>query len=330
MVKLTVFEMRQHLLAACMACGASERTAASLTNATVSADWNSRAEMGCAHLLDYLDGFLAGRIDGRAEPTVHHPLPAIIHVDGNRGIAQLGFDNSLDDLAGLARTFGIALFSQKNTYTAGELGYYARRLAGHGLVALAMANSHAMMATRPGSSATYGTNPIAFGAPRLSPNTPLVFDQATSATAFVNLVRAKAGNETIPLGWAVDEDGVETTDPARAMLGALLPSGGRKGANLALMIEVLGAGLAGGSWSLDAGHFQSGHECPSTGMTILAIAPDAIDPDFAERLEAQLDRLASLGVHIPGSSAPDHSPTPTDEIEIKSSTWAEILRYTRQ
>ena len=41
----------------------------------------------------------------------------------------------------------------------------------------------------------------------------------------------------IPLGWALDEHGQPTTDPEAALKGTLLPSGGAKGAALALMVE---------------------------------------------------------------------------------------------
>jgi LDH2 family malate/lactate/ureidoglycolate dehydrogenase len=52
--------------------------------------------------------------------------------------------------------------------------------------------------------------------------------------------------ESIPLGWALDETGTPTTNPAAAMKGTLLPIGGPKGYGLALMIDIL-AGLLSGS-----------------------------------------------------------------------------------
>src|SRR5690606_28941376 len=90
-------------------------------------------------------------------------------------------------------------------------------------------------------------------------------------------------------------------DPAAAMKGALLAFGGNRGANIALMVEVLSAGLSGANWSLDAPDFAEGHESPGTGLFVLAIEPKLFDPDFAKRLQVQLDRLEmQYGVHIPG------------------------------
>lgn len=225
---LSVAEIRHLATDACLACGGTAAMAKSLVDATLSAAWHGRAEVGFPHFLDYLQSLRDGRIDGEAKPRIDHPLPAFIHADARGGIAQLGFDLVFEDLVKRARTFGIAIFTQKNSYTAGELGYYVRRLAGDGLLSIAVANAHAMMAAAVGGKPVFGTNPLAFGAPLPPPQAPLVIDQASSATAFVNIARAAAENAAIPAGWAIDHDGAPTTDPAKAMLGALLPFGGIK------------------------------------------------------------------------------------------------------
>jgi (2R)-3-sulfolactate dehydrogenase (NADP+) len=115
-------------------------------------------------------------------------------------------------------------------------------------------------------------------------------------------IRAAANRgEAIPAGWALDAEGRPTTDPFAAMKGALLVFGGGRGANVALMVEVLAAGFNGANWSLDAPPFGVGAEGPGTGMTVIAIAPRLIDPDFEARLARQIERLSGeYGVHIPG------------------------------
>ena len=120
--------------------GASEAVARSLANATIAAEIHGRPGVGFAHLLDYLDGLRHGRIADNAQPLITFPVPAAIRVDACQGIAQLGFDQAFDALLHRAQTFGIAVFAQTNSYTAGELGYYTRRLAQAGLVALAATN----------------------------------------------------------------------------------------------------------------------------------------------------------------------------------------------
>lgn len=297
-VTFEVREARTLGLEACTACGASAVVSRSLVEATLSAEAASRPEVGFRHLVDYLEGFRDGRIAADAEPFLEQPLPAILRADAMSGIAQLGFDLAYDRLVAACRTFGVALFTQGNSYTAGELGYYVRRLAADGLVALASANGPALMAAAVGGKRVFCTNPLAFGAPCKA--LPLVIDQAASATAFVSLMQAAKTGTPLPQGWAIDETGAMTTDANAALAGALLPFGGYKGANIALMVEVLAAGLSGGSWSMDAGDFRSGTASPRAGLTVIAIAPSAIDPQFEDRLARQLKRLEEAGVHIPG------------------------------
>jgi (2R)-3-sulfolactate dehydrogenase (NADP+) len=269
--------------------------------------------------VDYLAALQAGRIVGDAEPVVTSPVPAAIHCDARGGIAQLGFDRAFEDLRRRAETFGLALFAQCGSYTTGELGYYPRRLAEAGLVALAATSGPALMTVAGAKTPVYCTNPIAFAAP-LDEGPPLLIDQASSATAFVELRRYADRGEALPPGWAVDKDGQPTTDPRAAMRGALLAFGGARGANIALMVEVLAAGLTGANWALDAPSFLIGDRSPGAGLMVVAITPAMLAPDFPRRLRLQLDRLAELGVHIPGRR---HA---VAEIELPDALLAEIER----
>ena len=86
------------------------------------------------------------------------------------------------------------------------------------------------------------------------------------------------------------------------------------------MLEVSAAGLAGDNWALDAPSFTKGDRSPGAGLLVIAITPALLAPDFSQRLKAQLDRLAKLGVHIPGRRAA------ANEIELPDALVAEIER----
>src|SRR3546814_7514858 len=75
-----------------------------------------------------------------------------------------------------------------------------------------------------------------------------------------------------------------------ALAGSLLPFGGARGANVALMVELLAAGLTGANWSREAPPFNKGAKSPGAGLFILAIDPLA---GFAARLNAWLDAVAA-------------------------------------
>lgn len=287
-------------LSTARAAGADEASARALAEATVSAHLNNRAEVGFAHFLDYITAYRAGRINGAPVPRLHRPFPAFFSSDADAGIAQLGFDLAFDTLVEAATGFGIAIFTQHNSFTTGELGYYVRRLAGKGLLALAFTNANAFVAPAPGLPRLYSTNPLAFAYPLGPDRAPVVIDQSSSATAFVNLASAAKKGEALDPGMAVDAGGMPTTDPNAAMKGALLPFGGRKGANIALMVELMSAGLSGGGWSVEIPDFQSGEGTLNSGLTVLAIAPGADAATNAARSGAFAERLAEAGVHVPG------------------------------
>lgn len=100
--------------------------------------------------------------------------------------------------------------------------------------------------------------------------------------------------------WAVDADGRPTTDPEAALTGALLPFGGYKGANIALLVELLSS-IAGGRWAVDAPPWDSGSRSSSIGMFVLAVGHSALGPGFPARVDERLERLAGSGVRLPGS-----------------------------
>ncbi|TPI56065.1 malate dehydrogenase [Mesorhizobium sp. B3-1-3] len=294
---------------ACLSTGADIRTTRSLVAATLSAAFFGQAPLGFPHLIDYLESFQDGRINKQPDPKITQRFPAFLSSDADQGIAQVGFDLALQRLVEATETYGVAVFTQANSYPAGELGYYIRRLSDFGLNGLAATNANAMVAPKPGGAKVYSTNPMAFGFPTGRGEPPIIIDQSSSAAAFGKIRAASYEGKPIPIGWAVDENGLDTTDPTRAMSGSLLPFGGRKGANVALMVEMLSAGLSGGSWSIDAAHFGVGSECPSIGLTVLAIVSNSRESD---RIRDQVKRLQDHGVYVPGvSSATKRAGRPT-------------------
>ena len=299
-VTLSLDEALELCTRAAVAAGASETAAASLARSAVAAEAEGQPTLGLSHFVDYLDALQQGRIDGAAVPAVTRPALAWFSVDARGGAAHTGFDMVFDDLVKAAQLFGVAVFAQKNGYTSGALGYFAGRLAEAGVAAIAAANGPPLMAGSGATRPVFCTNPMAFATP-VADGPPLVIDQASSATAFVNIRKAAKAGEPIPEGWALDASGNPTTDAKEAVKGTLLAFGGAKGANIALMVDVLAAGLTGANWSLDAPPFDSGSESPGCGLFIIALSPSLFDADFQSRMKAQLERLRDgFGVHIPG------------------------------
>jgi LDH2 family malate/lactate/ureidoglycolate dehydrogenase len=90
------------------------------------------------------------------------------------------------------------------------------------------------------------------------------------------LLAAREGRE-IPEGWAVDADGVPTTNAEAALGGALLPMGGHKGIGIAMMVECLAGALAATAGSLGPARndLKSGGAVGRQGGFVWLVKPDA-------------------------------------------------------
>lgn len=49
-------------------------------------------------------------------------MPAFLNCDADMGIAQLGFDLAENELVSICANLGVGVFSQRNSYSTGELG----------------------------------------------------------------------------------------------------------------------------------------------------------------------------------------------------------------
>jgi len=311
-------ELVQLCRSAVLQAGADSRAAQVLAEATVEAELIGNRAVGVAHLFDYLDGYRQGRIARDAQPAVRRVAPAVIDVDAREGLAQTAFVEAFADLQKATRASGIAALWIRNSFTCGELGYYPRHLAQQGFVALALANSPALMSLGGARNPVLGTNPLAYGIPRPG-ELPVVIDQASSSTAFVNIRRAAEAGEPIPAGWALGPDGEETRDPNAALQGSLLPFGSHRGGNIALLVEVL-ATLSGASFSVDAAPFHQGSASPDIGVFLLGIDP-ALFAGSVERLARQFDGLRNEHqVHLPALEMTSLR----DSVDVGSDTLARL------
>jgi delta1-piperideine-2-carboxylate reductase len=160
-----------------------------------------------------------------------------------------------------------------------------------------MVNSMATVVPHGGTRPVFGTNPIAFAAPRAGAD-PLVFDLATAAWSNGDVQIARREGRPLPAGVGIDRHGNPTTDPAAVLEGgALLTFGGYKGAAISMMIEIMAAGLGGGDFSFEVDWSKHpGATTPRTAQTIILIDPARGQPcDFTARIEVLLAAVREAG-----------------------------------
>src|ERR1700689_2864811 len=117
------------------------------------------------------------------------------------------------------------------------------------MIGIVFCNASPLVPPWQGKQGRIGTNPICMSVPG-----PWLLDMATTTVANNRILKALVnGEETIPAGWAVDSDGVPTTDTEAAIRGMPMPLGGYKGSGLAMLVEILCGLLSGGAMSVDVG-----------------------------------------------------------------------------
>ena len=286
------------------ACGAVPMQAGAVARSIRDAEAEGTRGIGLGYLPWYCGHLKVGKIAGDAVPAVRQTAPGTVQVDAGDGFAHPAYEAGEVALVTAARSQGIAMLGITNAYACGVLGYFTARLARQGLVAMMFANASSTMAPWGGRRPFFGTNPWSLAAPRVG--APLILDSSSSATAYVNLANAAARGEAIPPHWALDAMGQPTTDANMALEGTIAPAGGHKGSALALMVEVLAAGLTGAHFSHEAsslGDDQGGP--PRLGQMLIAIHPGR--DGFAARIEGLLAEMASQpGVRLPGDRRHAH------------------------
>lgn len=302
-VTLTPDAARALVAAAFRAAGVAEPAAESTAAALVAAEIDGQAGHGFSRVAAYAAQARSGKVKGQAVPTVERVAPAFLRVDAAEGFAFPALDAAIPALADLAKETGAAAAAIRRSHHCGQLGRHVERLAERGVAALMVANTPKAMAAWGGAKSLYGTNPIAFAAPRRGA-APLVIDLSLSQVARGKVMAAAQRGEPIPEGWAQDADGRPTTDAAAALKGTMAPMGGAKGAALALVVEILAAVVAGANLSAEASSFFDAEgPSPGVGQLLLAFGGPALEAGFADRLETLLAlATAEDGTRLPGES----------------------------
>ncbi|HYI90038.1 MAG TPA: Ldh family oxidoreductase [Beijerinckiaceae bacterium] len=327
MPTLTLAEAEDLVADALMRCGTEEGNARIVARALVAAEADGLKGHGLSRVPTYAAQAKAGKVDGFATPVVTRPKRAVLAVDAAHGFAYPAIDAAVSGLPEVAGAQGIAVAPIRRSHHCGAAGHPAERLAEAGLVALLFANTPAAMAPWGGSQPVFGTNPIAFACP-LPGREPIVVDLSLSKVARGNILAAKQKGEPIPEGWALDEAGRPTTDPAAALAGTMLPLGDAKGTALALMVELLAAGLTGATYAADASSFLDAKgPPPGTGQLIVAFDPAALGgADATGRFAALAAAIeAQAGARLPGARRLEaRRRARTDGIALSDTLFAEI------
>jgi (2R)-3-sulfolactate dehydrogenase (NADP+) len=225
-------------------------------------------------------------------------------VDARWGLAFAACAMAVEEAIRRAREHGVAFVGVTNSHHFGVAADHLAPVGAVGMVGVALGNSPAAIAAAGGRRPLFGTDPIAAVFPRRGA-APLVVDLSLSEVARGKLMVAAKEGRAIPPSWALDRDGMPTTDPKAGLEGSMLPMGGAKGAMLALVVELLVTSLTGAAFGFEASSFfvDEGNR-PGIGQAFLVVDPEALAGRavYLERVESLVAEMTKdPGVRLPGS-----------------------------
>ena len=326
LVRMTLDEVHSTTMEIFNVHGVCEAQARAVADTVTAAERDDCKSHGLFRVPGYIASVTSGNVHPDAAPVVTDHAPSVVHVDGAHGFSPLAIEAGRPMLMEKARSNGIAAQCIINAHHFAALWPEVEALGEEGLAGFAYTAAFAFVAPAGGTKPIFGTNPMSFAWPR-SGRPPLVFDQASSASARGEIQLHLRDGHTLPEGWAIGPDGEPTTDPATALQGAQLAFGGYKGAAIALMIELLAGALVGEVFSYEATAENKNDGGPPRGGELII----AIDPArcvLGGDREAQLAHSEALFAKIleqPGTRLPSdrryeaRKRTPTEGIGIPKS-----------
>jgi LDH2 family malate/lactate/ureidoglycolate dehydrogenase len=252
------------------ALGAEDKEARLVAKILVQADLRGIRTHGCAFLPLIAERCAHGLLNIPTKTKRITDEGAIAHIDGNNGLGQIASVEAMQVCIHKARKHGIALALIRNTNHIGFLGYYTHMAAAEGMIGICATNAAASVAPWGGAEPFFGSNPLSIAAPAAN-GAPIVLDMSASVVARGKIRRAQRLNESIPSGWALDETGRPTTDPAEALKGTLLPIAGHKGSGLALFIDLMCGLLSGSKYGRDLLTFHKPIGPTGVGAMFMAV-----------------------------------------------------------
>jgi L-2-hydroxycarboxylate dehydrogenase (NAD+) len=269
------------------------------TDVLVVADLRGIDSHGVARLGRYVSGLKEGYMKPTDNSRVIKETKATALVDGGQSLGQVVGKRGMDLAIKKAKDTAVGIVTVRNSNHYGIAGYYSMMALPHNLIGVSMTNAAPLVVPTFGRTSILGTNPISLAAPAMNEK-PFVLDMATSTVPRGKVEVYHRMGKPMPHGWAVDETGRSSTDPARVLNalakrlgGGLLPLGGEgedlgghKGYGLSLMVDVLCGTLSGAATGLQV---YADEKRPDVGHFFMALDPAAFRP--LDEFRRDMDRL---------------------------------------
>ena len=250
-----------------LASGSSDNEAKLTAEHLVLSNLSGHDSHGVGMVPRYVKSIAAGELVLNQQVEVITDSGSLMILDAKRGIGQSVTHQAMQIAIQRAKDTGVCVMGLRNSHHLGRVGHWAEQAIAEGLISIHFTNavSSHWVAPYGGAEARFVTNPFTVGIPRPDADGgPIVLDFATSAIAQGKVrVAYNAGKKT-PEGALMDHEGKLTTnpgvlfEPVEGRIGALTTMAAHKGYALAMVCELLGAALTGGSVTIPANQPKAG------------------------------------------------------------------------
>ncbi len=274
----------------------------------VDADLRGVLSHGTRFVPTYAKWIKDGWINLNPQVKVVAESAGTVAYDADDSIGHLVSVKAMESCIQRAKQLGIGAATVANARHCGAMAYYSQMAADAGCIGHAVTNGGVLMAPYGGIDPTIGLNPLSWAVPTNKPWS-VNLDMATAVVAASKVTQAIEKGEDIPLGWAIDHEGVPTVDPLEAKKGAMLPLGGVKGYGLAIILDVLAGVLGGGRFGANQGLEKYPQKQQNYSHFFMAIDIEKFIPlpEFKDRMDQVIERLkagrlapGSTGILLPG------------------------------
>lgn len=252
--------------------GYSEEQASTVTTCLLEADLRNIHSHGVVAMKMYVTHLKSGSLHLDApKPTTIFETPHSLVLDGHSGVGFVIADYAVKKTIEKAKKTGICLTTVRQANHYGFAGYWPEMMAKEGLIGVTCTNTVRCVCPTRSAERSMGSNPISVAFPVCDHEPMFLLDMATCVMAHGKLCRSQSFSESgvVPEDVVIDGRGKSMTDFKQILeliqhgddqsespkpdAGGLLPiggatetHGGHKGYGLALLVELLTAGLSGG------------------------------------------------------------------------------------
>jgi 3-dehydro-L-gulonate 2-dehydrogenase len=225
-----------------------------------------------------------------AEPELVASFGSLERWDGKSGPGNLNAHHSMGRAIALSRRQGIGCVALANTNHWMRGGSYGWQAADAGVIGICWTNTLSNLPPWGASDPRVGNNPLIIAVPRA--NGHVVLDMAMSQFSYGALASYRMRGEQLPVDGGFDADGRLTRDPAAIEASKRpVPIGYWKGSGLALMLDMVGALLSGGSAT---------HQIPvdterETGLSQVFVA---FDPSTVDQTGSSVSLVDQIVEHL--------------------------------